>query len=79
MGRVHAVVIQMPDGQELTIRTPRVEVNIETETVDHFSLSGGAPIRDMQVAIQEDREVVIHTEDNDGDLIEELTRLIRED
>ena len=78
MGRVAEVIIRMPNGQELRIHTPRVEVNIETETLDHHSLSGGAPIISTEVTIREDRQVVINTED-DGTLMEELTRLIRED
>ena len=77
IGRVAEVVIRMPSGEELTIHTARVEVEIETETLDHFSLSGGAPIADMQVTISEDRVVKLKTEDYS--IIEELTRLIRED
>lgn len=78
LGRVSHVTITMPDGQDLVINAPVVTVDIETETMDHFSLSGGRAIVDKEVTIREEKKVSIQVED-DGELGDKLTRLIRED
>jgi len=77
LGRATEVIIRMPGGEELTISNLMVEVDIETETLDHHSLSGGMDIIDRTIIVREEKTVKIHTDD--GSIIEELTRLIRED
>jgi hypothetical protein len=78
MGRVEEVIIKMPDGNELRVNNAIVKVEIETETLEHFSTLGGSPVRDhAPVVIGEEKVVTLKVED--PSIIEELTRLIRED
>lgn len=75
IGMVHKVVLVYPDGHEIEINNAEVTVDVETETMHHYSLEGGMRHR-MSVPMSEHKKVSIKTNDN---VHEELIRLIRGD
>lgn len=74
MGRVDRLLITMPDGNEITVESPVVEIYIEQETLEHFS--SGSRVADRSVVVNEEIRARVGVRE---DQFFEAIRLIRED
>lgn len=75
LGRVLKVTLVMEDGSELEISNAEVDVTVENEFVEHYTMSGGRRHRSQHL-LSNNTKIDVRTRD---DVIEELDRLIRKD
>lgn len=75
MGVVSKVTITMSDGNEMSFDNAVVNVNLEQETINHYSF--GNPVPDKSVVLNERTNIDITT-NNEEDFFKAV-RLIREE
>lgn len=78
LGVVPRMTIHLPDGSDMVLENPCLEIEVEQETLDHMSVrSGRMAVDRSSVVVSEKKTVKI--QNPTPEVAEELIRLIRDE
>jgi hypothetical protein len=77
LGQVSRMTIELPDGENYILENAFLEIEVEQESLDHMSMASGRMAVDRSAIINEKKTVKL--KNPSPEVVEELTRLIRED
>ena len=73
MGQVASIVVRTNQGEEITLNNVHLEVEVDTETISHYSMGQ----KESTMVMSEKMTAKVKTDDIEA--VEELYRLVRED